>query len=66
MSVNNGPDMLFSINTPNLFIHALSGNDDIVVREPAPNQAVWSVLNFVAGGPPAAGVGRLTDNVEWN
>ena len=63
VSVNNGPDMLF-INTPNLFIDALSGNDDIVVREPAPNQAAWNVQLFVAGGPPAAGVGRLTDNVE--
>ncbi len=63
VSVNDGPDMLF-INTPNLFIDGLSGNDDIVVREPAPNQAVWNVQVFVAGGAPASGDNRLGDNVE--
>jgi hypothetical protein len=55
VSINNGPDMLF-INTPNLFIDGLSGKNSIVVREPAPNQAVWNVQVFVANGPPAGGV----------
>src|SRR5947209_8299447 len=63
VSVNDGPDMLF-INTPNLFIDALSGNDDIVVREPAPNQAVWNVQVYVAGGAPASDANRLGDNIE--
>ena len=63
VSVNDGPDMLF-INEPNLFIDAMSGNDDIVVREPAPNLAVWNVHVYVAGGPPASGSDRLGDNLE--
>jgi hypothetical protein len=63
VSVNGGPDMLF-INTPDLFIDSLSGNDDIVVREPAPNLAAWNVQVFVASGPPASGANRLGDNIE--
>ncbi len=63
VSVNSGPDVLF-INTPNLFIDSLSGNDDIVVREPAPNQAAWNVQIFVAAGPPASDASRLGDNIE--
>ncbi len=63
VSVNGGPDMLF-INTPNLFIDGLSGNDDIVVQEPAPNAAVWNVQIYVAAGPPASGANRLGDNIE--
>jgi hypothetical protein len=63
VSVNGGPDMLF-INQPFLFIDALSGNDDIVVREPAPNQAVWNVQVYVAAGPPASGSSGLGDNIE--
>jgi hypothetical protein len=52
VSVNDGPDMLF-INQPYLFIDAMAGNDDIVVREPAPNNAVWDVQVYVAGGTPS-------------
>ncbi|HWB14006.1 MAG TPA: DUF4214 domain-containing protein [Pirellulales bacterium] len=63
VSVNDGPELLF-VNTPNLFVDALSGNDDVVVQEPAPNQAAWNVQVFVAGGPPASGANRLGDNVE--
>src|SRR5262249_50853768 len=54
VSVNDGLEMLF-INTPALLIDGLAGNDDIVVREPAPNQAVWNVQVYVAGGTPASG-----------
>ena len=53
VTVNDGPEFLF-IDQPFLFIDALAGDDDIVVREPAPNNAVWNVQIFVAGGPPAA------------
>src|SRR5262249_17522053 len=55
VSVNDGPDMLF-INTPVLFIDSLSGDDDIVVREPASTNAAnnntpaWNVQVYVAGG----------------
>ena len=63
VSVNNGPNMLF-INTPNLFIDSMAGNDDIVVQEPAPNGAAWNVQLFVAAGPPSSGANRLGDNLE--
>src|SRR5262249_31108842 len=32
--------------------------------EPAPNQAVWNVQIFVAGGAPASDANRLGDNIE--
>ncbi len=63
VSINGGPDVLF-INTPNLFIDALSGNDDIVVQEPAPNQAAWNVQIYVAAGAPSSGSGILGDTIE--
>ena len=63
VSINDGPEMLF-INTPTVFVDGLAGNDDIVVREPAPNQAVWNVQVYVAGGTPASDSGRLGDNLE--
>jgi hypothetical protein len=63
VSVNDSADMLF-VNTPDLLIDGLSGNDDIVVREPAPNQAAWNVQVFVAGGAAASGNNRLGDNIE--
>jgi hypothetical protein len=62
-SLNDGPDMLF-INQPFYLIDGLSGNDDIVVREPAPNQAAWNVQLYVAGGAPASDANRLGDNIE--
>ncbi|MEX2174318.1 MAG: dockerin type I domain-containing protein, partial [Pirellulaceae bacterium] len=54
VSVNGGPDILF-IDEPDLFIDALSGDDDIVIRAPAPNDAPWDVNVRVAGGPPSIG-----------
>ena len=53
-SLNAGPEILW-INTPNLYIDALAGDDDIVVRAPAPNDFHWDVDVYVAGGAPAAG-----------
>jgi len=43
------------IDQPDLFIDALSGDDDIVIRAPAPNDADWNVHVRVAGGPPSIG-----------
>ncbi len=57
VSLNGGPDILF-LNTPVFLVDALAGDDDIVVREPAPNNAVWNVQLFIAGGTPAAPTGR--------
>ena len=54
VSINAGPDVLF-IDTPDLYIDALSGDDDIVIRAPAPNDAAWDVYVRVAGGPPSIG-----------
>ncbi len=63
VSVNDGPDMLF-INTPNLLVDALAGNDQIHVHEPAPNNAAWNVQIWVAGGTPSAGTGNVGDLIE--
>lgn len=53
VSVNDGPNVLY-IDAIDHFVDALAGDDDIVIRTPAPNGAVWDVDVFVAGGPPAA------------
>jgi hypothetical protein len=63
VSVNDGPDILY-IDNPVHLVDALSGDDDIVVREPAPNNAVWNVQLFIACGPPAAVTGDQGDVVE--
>ena len=53
VSIDDWLDILY-INTPTLYVDGLAGDDDIVVRTPAPNQAEWDVDVFVAGGPPSA------------
>lgn len=62
VSVNDGSEMLF-VNTPNLLIDALAGNDQIHVQEPAPNSAVWNTQIFVAGGTPSANTGNVGDQI---
>ncbi|MFA6134144.1 MAG: FG-GAP-like repeat-containing protein, partial [Phycisphaerae bacterium] len=54
-SVNDGLEILF-INSPQVYVDGLSGDDEIDFRAPAalPSTAVWDVDAFVAGGPPAA------------
>ncbi len=54
VSINAGPNILF-VGEPDLYIDALSGDDDIVVRTPAPNGADWNVNVRVAGGSPSIG-----------
>src|SRR3954452_8625556 len=61
VSVNGGPEELFS-NKPNVFIDGHDGSDKIVVQEPAPNNAVWNVKVYVAGGTPSAG--NAGDTIE--
>jgi hypothetical protein len=48
----------------NLFIDGLAGDDDIVLRTPAPNGAPWSMNVRVAGGPPASPTGDQGDVLE--
>ena len=52
--VNAWPEILW-INTPVIIVNALAGDDDIVVRAPAPNDANWNVSAYISGGAPAAG-----------
>lgn len=52
--VNAGLEILF-LNQPTLTVNALGGSDTIVVRTPAPNNAVWNVDVTVDGGAPSAG-----------
>ena len=52
--VNAGLEILF-LNQPTLTVNALGGSDTIVVRTPAPNNAVWDVDVTVDGGTPSAG-----------
>jgi len=53
VSINASPEILF-VDVPTLYVDGLSGDDDIVIRTPAPNGAEWNVDVFVAGGPPSA------------
>jgi hypothetical protein len=49
VSLNNGPSVLF-LNTPVFRIDALAGDDDIELRAPAPNNAVWNVVGMTLAG----------------
>src|SRR5205823_213421 len=60
---NGGTEVLY-LNQAVVLVDALAGDDDIVVREPAPNNAVWNVQVFIAGGTPAAPTGDQGDVVE--
>ncbi|NUQ61970.1 MAG: VWA domain-containing protein [Pirellulales bacterium] len=53
-SVNGGPTVLWT-NVGTLYIDALAGDDDIVLRTPAPNGAEWDVDVYLSGGAPSAG-----------
>ncbi len=64
VSINGGLPVLF-LNQATLLIDALAGDDDIVVRAPAPNNAVWNVQLTVAGGTPAAETGDQGDVLEY-
>lgn len=53
-SVNAGLELLW-LNATNLYIDGLAGDDDIVLRTPAPNGVSWNTDVYVAGGAPSAG-----------
>jgi hypothetical protein len=52
--VNAGLEILF-LDQPTLGVNALGGSDTIVLRTPAPNNAVWNVDVTIDGGTPSAG-----------
>ncbi|MCU0878232.1 MAG: Ig-like domain-containing protein, partial [Pirellulaceae bacterium] len=62
VSINAGPEILF-IDEPELYIDARAGDDDIVIRTPAPNNAEWDVDVYVAGGPPSDGANNEGDRL---
>jgi hemolysin type calcium-binding protein len=53
VAIDTSPEILF-INTPSLGVNALGGSDEVVLRAPAPNNAVWNVQVTIDGGPPSA------------
>ncbi|HUY90682.1 MAG TPA: DUF4214 domain-containing protein [Pirellulales bacterium] len=61
VSVNAGPNILF-INAPQLYIDALSGDDEVDVRAPAPNGVAWNTQVTIAGGAPAGQPGLNGDD----
>ena len=61
--VNAGPQILW-INTPVIVVDAQAGDDDIVMRVPAPNNVNWNVTAFIFGGAPAAGPFSKGDRFE--
>ena len=75
VSINGGPEILYidvgGIDpgpgitvTGDLFIDGLAGDDDIVLRTPAPQRAQWSMDVHVAGGTPSAVTGDQGDVLE--
>jgi hypothetical protein len=54
VSVNNGPEMLF-LDVPALYVDGMAGDDTVVIRAPAPNQADWNLPVYVVGGPSSVG-----------
>jgi len=63
VSVNGGPALLF-LDVAELFVDALAGDDDIVLRTPAPNGAEWDVDVTIVGGAPSAATGSQGDVFE--
>ena len=62
-SVNAGLQLLW-IDTPELYIDALAGDDDIVLRTRAPNLADWNMEVYIVGGAPSAATGDQGDVIE--
>ncbi len=63
-SVNDGLQILWQ-DTPQLVIDAKAGDDDIVIRAPANNNANWNMIVDVLGGTPAAGPFPKGDRLEF-
>jgi Ca2+-binding RTX toxin-like protein len=62
VSVNGGLPVLY-LNVAKLGIDAQAGDDDIVIRTPAPNDAAWNVQLSIVGGSPSIGEATEADRV---
>jgi len=60
----NGSGEILVLNQSDLYIDALSGDDDIVIRTRAPNGANWGVHIRVVGGAPSAVTGDQGDVLQ--
>ncbi|HET6575770.1 MAG TPA: calcium-binding protein [Fimbriiglobus sp.] len=60
--VNAGLEVLY-LDQPSLIVNALGGADTVVVRAPAPNNALWDVAVTIDGGAPSAGDPSGSDRV---
>ncbi|MDX1926571.1 MAG: dockerin type I domain-containing protein [Pirellulaceae bacterium] len=61
-SINQGPSVVV-LNQTDLYIDAMAGDDDIVIRASAPNEAPWDVNVRVAGGSPSIGAPAEADRL---
>ena len=61
-SVNAGMNVVV-LNQADLYIDAMAGDDDIVIRTTAPNNAAWDVNVRVAGGSPSIGAPLEADRL---
>ena len=61
-SINQGINVVL-LNQADLFIDAMAGDDDIVIRTAAPNEAAWDVNVRVAGGSPSIGAPLEADRL---
>jgi Ca2+-binding RTX toxin-like protein len=61
-SINAGMSVVL-LNQADLFIDAMAGDDDIVIRTAAPNEASWDVNVRVAGGSPSIGAPLEADRL---
>lgn len=61
-SINQGPSVVV-LNQADLYIDAMAGDDDIVIRASAPNEAPWDVNVRVAGGSPSIGAPAEADRL---
>jgi hypothetical protein len=59
-SVNAGPQVLY-VNATSLTVNSLSGDDNIVLQTPAPNDAAWGEPVTINGGAPQTLGGPLGD-----
>ncbi len=61
-SVNAGMNVVL-LNAADVYVDAMAGDDDIVVRAVAPNEAAWDVNLRVAGGSPSIGAAPEADRL---